>query len=242
LFYPDDFSSDGKVEAMSTEEVGAYMLLLCKSWREDPPGSIPTDDAVLARWARLTPDRWAECRTGVLAAFSLGTDSRWHQPRLRSEYNKLLEAQRKKQEAGLAGARGRWQPHADANAVALAKDAISSSSSTTNHKVKTRAESARGDPNLFEQKRRIEARDLRLQKEAETLSEARVGSRPEGGNMPPRTEYVDFIKLRDDGRIARHVTWATWRTLTDPQRIDLIDKPGPQAVRPDVDLKKVGST
>jgi hypothetical protein len=118
----------------------------------------------------------------------------------------------------------------------------SSSSSNTKHKVKTRAESTRGDPNLFEQKRRIEARDLRLQKEAETLSEARVGSRPEGGNMPPRTEYVDFIKLRDDGRIARHVTWATWRTLTDPERIDLIDKPGPQAVQRETDLKKVGST
>ena len=39
-FYPDDFASDGKVEAMTTEEVGAYTLLLCKAWREDPPGAF----------------------------------------------------------------------------------------------------------------------------------------------------------------------------------------------------------
>ena len=60
-FYPDDFACDGKVEAMTTEEVGAYTLLLCKAWREDPPGSIPDDDRVRARWTRLTPDRWTEC-------------------------------------------------------------------------------------------------------------------------------------------------------------------------------------
>jgi uncharacterized protein YdaU (DUF1376 family) len=74
-FYPDDFACDGKVEAMTTEEIGAYTLLLCKAWCEDPPGSIPDDDRVLARWTRLAPDRWKECRTGVLAAFTLGTDS-----------------------------------------------------------------------------------------------------------------------------------------------------------------------
>jgi hypothetical protein len=118
----------------------------------------------------------------------------------------------------------------------------SSSSSTTNHKIKTRAETTRGSPNLFDQKRKIEARDLRVQKEAETLSEARVGSRPEGGNMPARPEYMEFIELRDHGRIPYGVSWSKWKSLTPAERDDLLVKPGPQAVWPDADLKKVGST
>ena len=65
LFYPDDFSCDGKVEAMTTEEVGAYILLICKAWREKPTATIPNNDSVLSRWARLTPDRWADVRANV---------------------------------------------------------------------------------------------------------------------------------------------------------------------------------
>lgn len=91
LFYVDDFSSDGKVEAMTTEAVGAYTLLLCKAWRESPVGSIPNNDQVLARWSRLSLDQWAACRPLVLAAFTLGTDDRWHQKRMRNEYARLQQ-------------------------------------------------------------------------------------------------------------------------------------------------------
>lgn len=103
-FYPDVFASDGLVEAMSTEEVGAYMLLLCKAWRENPPGSIPSDDYTLARWTRLSPDRWTECKLRVLAPFKLGSDDRYHQKRLRAIYQELVEIQRVRSEAGRAGA------------------------------------------------------------------------------------------------------------------------------------------
>lgn len=114
-FYVDDFSSDGIVEAMTTKEVGAYILLLCKSWRECPPGSIPDDDRVLSRWSRLTPDDWTECKIGVLAAFSLGTDNRWHQKRMRKEYQKLTEFKRQQAVSGRNGALKRWGRHSDPN-------------------------------------------------------------------------------------------------------------------------------
>jgi uncharacterized protein YdaU (DUF1376 family) len=110
-FYPQDFASDSKVEAMSTEAVGAYILLLCKAWREEPPGSLPDDDSVLARWARLNPDRWAEIRPSVLAPFTLGTDSRWHQKRMRSIYSDMLKRRKSRSSAGSAGAAARWQEH-----------------------------------------------------------------------------------------------------------------------------------
>jgi uncharacterized protein YdaU (DUF1376 family) len=90
-FYPDDFSGDAIVEAMTTEEVGAYLLLLCKAWREEPAGSIPDDDRVLARWARLTPTKWRAARPAVLRAFVLGEDKRLHQKRMRAEFARVLE-------------------------------------------------------------------------------------------------------------------------------------------------------
>lgn len=134
-FYPDDFSSDGIVEAMTTKEVGAYILLLCKAWREEPPGSIPNNDLVLSRWTRLTPDEWAECRAGVLAAFTLGIDSRWHQKRLRKEYQKLLEHKKDRSVNGKKGAEVRWLGHSSAISSAInqpmANDGSSSSTSSS---------------------------------------------------------------------------------------------------------------
>lgn len=60
--------------------------------------------------------------------------------------------------------------------------------------------------------------------------------------MPPQPDYLEFVSLRDHGRIPWGVTWSKWKTLAPAERDDLLVKPGPQAVRPDADLKKVGST
>src|SRR4051812_39024339 len=89
-FYPGGFSSDPHVEAMSTLQVGAYMLLLCKAWQAEPPASLPNDDQILARLARVDPDVWAEIKWGVLVPFRLGTDGRLHSKRLRQEYDEAL--------------------------------------------------------------------------------------------------------------------------------------------------------
>jgi uncharacterized protein YdaU (DUF1376 family) len=84
-FYPADFAGDGVVEAMTTEQVGAYILLLCKAWAESPPGTIPDDDAVLARWTRLPVKRWRALKAGILAAFVAGDDGRYYQKPLSSQ-------------------------------------------------------------------------------------------------------------------------------------------------------------
>ena len=110
-FYPADFAGDITVEAMTTLQVGAYILLLCKAWQADPPASLPNDDAVLARLARLTPAEWSEVKAGVLSPFSLGTDNRWHQKRLRQEYEKAKALIKDRAKAGRSGAQARWQTH-----------------------------------------------------------------------------------------------------------------------------------
>lgn len=107
-FYPDDFVSDGDVEAMRTEEVGAYILLLCKAWREDPPCSIPNDDRLLAKWSRLTDQAWLEARPAVLACWDLRRDGRLYQKRLRLEYEKLRTRHRLLSQQGRIGAAKKW--------------------------------------------------------------------------------------------------------------------------------------
>lgn len=116
-FYVRDFVSDSKVESMSTLAVGSYMLLLCKAWHEDPPGSIPDSDPLLARWARITLDQWLGVKREVLAAFSLGSDLRWHQKRLRHEYDKLTYSKNHKTEVTRKAALSRWMKKIDADAL-----------------------------------------------------------------------------------------------------------------------------
>ncbi|AMV24553.1 hypothetical protein VT84_09170 [Gemmata sp. SH-PL17] len=107
-FYPTDFANDINVEAMSTLQVGAYMLLLCKAWQAEPPASLPNDDQVLARLARLDAVTWAEVKAGVLVPFRLGTDGRLHSKRLRREYDEALKRMKLAREHGRAGAEKRW--------------------------------------------------------------------------------------------------------------------------------------
>lgn len=121
-FYPQDFASDSKVEAMTTDAVGAYILLLCKAWREDPPGSLPDDDDVLSRWARLPLARWTEIRSAVLAPFTFGIDSRWHQKRMRREYSELIKRRKVRAIAGQAGASVRWQTHSKRSGLPMARN------------------------------------------------------------------------------------------------------------------------
>jgi uncharacterized protein YdaU (DUF1376 family) len=125
VFYVDDFSSDEKVEAMTTEEVGAYILLLCKAWRSSPPATIPDDDSVLCRWTRLGPERWAECKQRVLAAFTPCADSRLLQKRMRQEYDRITALKKKRVTAALAGATARYSQEKPAIRIPTAEQSQS---------------------------------------------------------------------------------------------------------------------
>lgn len=112
LFDPVDFANDGVVEAMTTEEVGAYILLMCKAWQEPIPATIPDDDRILAKWARMTPKAWKQARPAVLRAWTHTEDGRWIQKRLRSSYEKAVEAMRKRSQASATAAAARWESNA----------------------------------------------------------------------------------------------------------------------------------
>jgi uncharacterized protein YdaU (DUF1376 family) len=110
-FYVNDFSADPVVEAMTAEQVGVYVLLLCKAWQLEPKGSIPDDDVALARWSRLTPKRWSIVKSGVLAAFRK-QDGRYVQKRLTEEAKKLSD----RSDSAAESAHRRWSCKRNANA------------------------------------------------------------------------------------------------------------------------------
>jgi uncharacterized protein YdaU (DUF1376 family) len=106
-FNPRDFSSDGKVEAMTTLEVGAYILILCKAWHEDPVGTVPDDDQILSKWARMAQPEWEMAKPAVMRAFRF-VDGRWNQFRMMSEWKKLSHIQAERSASGKLGAERRW--------------------------------------------------------------------------------------------------------------------------------------
>lgn len=89
--YVADIESDGNCEAMTTEQFGAYMRLLCKAWHQEPTGSVPNDDAILSRWARLSLKRWLSIKDGVLKPFDMNGDGRLYQKRMVFEFDKLIK-------------------------------------------------------------------------------------------------------------------------------------------------------
>lgn len=130
-FYVDDFISDSAVDAMTNEELGMYVRLLCKAWKEDPAGTIPKDERILANWAKATATAWKKCREGVLRAFCL-EDSRWHQKRMKLEWKKMLERREERKQSGSkGGSKTQAKLKANGQVNGQAKSSLSSSPSVS---------------------------------------------------------------------------------------------------------------
>lgn len=102
---------------LSTEEHGAYLLLLMTAWRS-PDCTLPDDDDRLARMARVGAKKWAKMRP-VLAHFWTVDDGRWKQKRLLKERERAEKNRDQKRHAAAAkhrknnntGAAGGAAPH-----------------------------------------------------------------------------------------------------------------------------------
>jgi uncharacterized protein YdaU (DUF1376 family) len=58
---------------MSSEEVGAYMRLLCEAWLSEQPGTLKiTKDDELADLAGVSVETWKHIKSKVLAKFETG--------------------------------------------------------------------------------------------------------------------------------------------------------------------------
>ena len=92
----------GDTTHLSTFEHGAYLLLLMVSWRS-PGCRVADDDALLARYTRMTRDKWRKTRP-ILEPFFTITDGFWHQARLLDELQHLQSRREQQSEAGKASA------------------------------------------------------------------------------------------------------------------------------------------
>lgn len=81
--FTDAYLSDTR--HLSTEEHGAYLLLLMEAWRR-PDCSLPDDDRLLARLAGLPIDRWEQVKLVILEFWKRdGRRKTWTQKRLLKE-------------------------------------------------------------------------------------------------------------------------------------------------------------
>jgi uncharacterized protein YdaU (DUF1376 family) len=84
-FYPADWLSDPKVMMMTPAQEGAYIRLICVSW-QNGDGSLPNDDAKLAKLSRLGRN-WQRSADIIKSCFELIADRLYH-PKLLSELKK----------------------------------------------------------------------------------------------------------------------------------------------------------
>lgn len=93
--YVNDFLGSAKVGMMSTEEIGAYWLLLFLEWQEI---GFVYNEQQLSRWCRLTPSRFRKAWVALKPCF-VEIDGRLYNPRLQKEREKQ-EAWRDKSAKG----------------------------------------------------------------------------------------------------------------------------------------------
>ena len=100
---------------LTTEEHGAYLLLIMEAWRR-PMCSLPDDDDLLARLAGLTPERWGEVKKVVMAFWTRdGRRKTWTQKRLVKERDFVT----KKSASQADKAAKRWSKKKNEDAAAL---------------------------------------------------------------------------------------------------------------------------
>lgn len=102
-FYTDAYLAD--THHLSTEQHGAYLLLLLYCWRHNGVG-LPHDDAKLARIARLSLRRWLRMREALLPFFEL-RDGLLYQKRLMTTWGQVHAKIEVKREQGKRSAQKR---------------------------------------------------------------------------------------------------------------------------------------
>jgi len=90
----------GDTQHLTTEQHGAYLLLLMAMWRAG--GRLPNDPAKLARIARVSARRWHIVGAEVMPFFEVEGDQ-ITQKRLEREHQKALSISEKRSVAGKAG-------------------------------------------------------------------------------------------------------------------------------------------
>ena len=112
--YVDRFLNSDTVAKMTTEGVGAYILLLVRAWKQERPGYLENNDESLAAFARVSIDKWNEIKFKVRAAFRETTDGEFiYQPYMVEVWKELASFKKSQSVSGKRGAEARWKRDGD---------------------------------------------------------------------------------------------------------------------------------
>jgi uncharacterized protein YdaU (DUF1376 family) len=101
--YVNDYFGD--TMTFTTEQHGAYLLLLMTAWKED--GRLPNNAVCLAQCARMSPAQWARVEPILRQKFTV-TPEWWTHKRVAAELAKAKEHVAKRSAAGKRGAAAKW--------------------------------------------------------------------------------------------------------------------------------------
>lgn len=101
-----DWMLDPNVERMPAAARAGYFDLLCRQWYY---GSLPDDDSVLKRFARLTEKEWKTHREIIMERFKKDSSGRLKQPRCERELDKAKYIAEQASNHGRLGASARWE-------------------------------------------------------------------------------------------------------------------------------------
>ncbi len=143
LFYINDFLGSGRVAAMTTEQVGAYVLLLLHQAQPDD-GMLPDDDKALARLARLTLAKWRRISPEIMECFQREGGRVWNE-RMKEEIEYQKNHKAGRSDSGRKAAQARWhgnanamrthmRPHDRGNANAMPRECLADANSNSNSK------------------------------------------------------------------------------------------------------------
>lgn len=111
--YVGDYLRD--TTRFSTEQHGAYMLLIFDYWMSGAP---PDDDTTLAQIVKLPLARWKAIAAPVKAKFRI-VDGVLRHKRIDEELASAIKAVEAASEKGRAGATARWHRHSTGNATGI---------------------------------------------------------------------------------------------------------------------------
>lgn len=91
---------------LTAEQKGWYIDLLCFSWDQSPPCTLPNDENLLARIAGATLHRWRKHGGPVREKFDV-IDGRLRNDKLFRVYCEMVEYRMRRKRAGAKGGRAR---------------------------------------------------------------------------------------------------------------------------------------
>lgn len=101
-FYIGDYLGD--TQRLTTEQHGAYLLLILDYWRNGP---APDDDAVLQQITKLDKAGWKRCRPAISRLFKIA-DGEWLHKRIEHELAEAKKNAERRSSKARAAAQARW--------------------------------------------------------------------------------------------------------------------------------------